>query len=649
MTDAQRCTSLYAIDYRPLDELRNEIRLLTVQKIASELKAEACSLEHTFSDGATVVCCTIEHVPLGEPPCYKGLSYCWGDRNDTRKIHVNGVEVQVTRNLESALRDLGRHESVCLWVDALCINQSDLDERGRQVLRMGDIYKNASETICWLGDEADNSSLAFDLIQILSRTNDGFESTQYEKVLMRLYRPSENHEYNTHWTAILLLFRRPYWARVWIIQEIVASSKVLVRCGSRCAMWEDLVKAVLSVPTAEGRSRVSVVSRVFSDLHGMTNVVSIDALRGITQEAKSKSEYISLLSALRRSTSALATIPSDKIYALLAITKDGQDLISHPTYTLSAEKICTMTTAAIIAATADLDIICYAEASPGRILPSWVPDWTKKLARETITGANAGREDLYKATGKSQGGEYLRIPHMGEFVKNGLVLKVRGFIVDVVHGLGAVDLDNGLVSDVDGLTNYGLIQPEPEQSRSQYGSETGIFRALWMSLVLGEREDKVGSSDFLNSLYVTQASDSEAIAENVNVAFESWYSANKSFEIHGRALKHWFRIFTADPNRPERSMNDLTDEESKFLEQISLATLNKRLLFTYEGYIGMAPYDTRKGDKICLLYGCRVPFVLRERTDGDFELVGEVYVHGIMKGEALTDENFEKLRDFCIH
>ena len=559
--------------------------------------------------------------------------------------------MQVTRNLDSALRELGRRESVCLWVDALCINQSDIDERGPQVLRMGNIYKNASETICWLGDEADNSFLAFDLIQILSSTNDGSESTQHEKVLTRLYRPSENHEYDAHWTAFRQLSRRSYWTRVWIIQEIVASKKVLVRCGSRCALWEDVVKALLSVPTVGGRSRLSVVSRNFPELPGNMNVVPMDALRGFTQEAKSKSEYISLLSAMHRSTKALATIPSDKIYGLLAITKDGQDLIPHPVYTLSAEEVCTMTTAAIIAAGADLDIICYAEASSRKVLPSWVPNWTEELALKSMTVANAGREDLYNATGKSQGGEYLRIPHTGEFLNNNLVLKVRGFVVDVVHGLGAIDLENGPIVNVDKPTNYGLIQPEPEQNRSQYGSETGISRALWMSLVLGERDDQVGGSDFLNSLYVTQAqaSDGKAISETVNVIFKSWYSINKAFEIHGRALSQWFRISTAVPSRPERDMNDLTDEELRFLEKIMLATMHKRLLFTHEGYIGMAPYDTMKGDKVCLLFGCRVPVVLRERTDGGFELIGEVYVHGIMKGEALTAKNHGKLRDFCIH
>ena len=354
-----------------------------------------------------------------------------------------------------------------------------------------------------------------------------------------------------------------------------------------------------------------------------------------------------------------ASTPNDKIYGLLAIAKDGQDLITHPDYELSAEEIYMTVTAAIIVASADLDIVCYTKASPRRTLPSWVPEWTKRVNLGSMTSNNAGREDFYNATGTMKGGEYLRMPHTGEFLNNGLVLKVRGFVLDLVNGLGAVelaavdtetvDLEETSPANVDEQQSCGLIQPEPEQNRSQYGSERGTFRALWMNLVLGERDDHADGSKLLNSPYVVQASNGKATAANVDVFIQHWYSINKTLEIHGRALSHWFKIFTVDPTRPERGMDGLTDEEATFLEDVVLATLHKRLLFTHEGYIGMAPHSSSKGDKVCLLLGCRVPVVLRERREGRYELVGEAYVHGVMKGEALTNENFEKLKDFCIH
>ena len=67
---------------------------------------------------------------------------------------------------------------------------------------------------------------------------------------------------------------------------------------------------------------------------------------------------------------------------------------------------------------------------------------------------------------------------------------------------------------------------------------------------------------------------------------------------------------------------------------------------TEGGYIGMAPNAARKGDRVCLLLGCRVPVLLRECEEGRYELIGGVY--GIMNGEALTEENHRNLQDFEI-
>ena len=652
--NTRKPASLYSFKYQPLDELRNEIRLLTVRNVDRNSNPEHCHLNHTSSDESSVVCCTLEHAPLSQPPSYKGLSYCWGDLDDPSTIHLNGAEVQVTQNLEAALRELARQRTERLWVDALCINQSDIVERGRQVLRMNDIYKTASETICWLGVENEDCPLAFDLINILAQPDD--DPAQYEDALTPLYRPSKNHEYEAHWKAFLRLFSRPYWRRVWIIQEIVASRKVRVQCGSYSVIWENLIAAANSVPTASKRSRITTVTRVFTpNIEHMMGIVSMNALRGIVQESKSKSEYVSLLNAMTRSNTALATILIDKVYALLAITKDGQDLIPHPDYTLSPEEICTTTTAAIITASADLDIICYAAPSHSMILPSWVPNWTERIFPIAMATQTAGCLDLYNATGRSKGDEYLRMPHTGKFLNECLILKARGFIVDVVNGLGPVDLDNGRPFEVDEETNYGLIQPESDRNSSPYGSEGELFTALWMSLVLGESvrdgdgDSEVTGSKLLNSLYVLQASHDSAIDDVMNESFRVWYSMNKKFEIYGRTLSQWLRVSTADPTKPERAMNDLTDEEVRFLEVIMLTSFHKRLMFTHEGYIGMAPHHARKGDIVCLLLGCRIPVVLRERKEGGFRLVGEAYVHGIMKGEAMTKDNEERSQDFCIH
>ncbi|MCJ1229251.1 hypothetical protein MMC12_005916 [Toensbergia leucococca] len=482
--------------------LRNEIRLITISGADDRSKSISCELEH---------------VSLDEPPPYKALSYCWGNPHIKRIIQVNGHDVQFTENLEAALRELRCQGPVCLWVDALCINQADFEERGRQVLRMGAIYATASETIAWLGSEADNSRLALDLIHILSRADvDGgdVDLSDIEEAMRPLYQPSVHGKFGDHWAALQLLYDRPYWRRIWIIQEIAFAPNVLIRCGSQQETWENIAKATIMIPTAGGRSRISVVINNFRNIAGMGPIITINILRGLTQEAEGRHQYRSLLNVLTRSNNSLATIPSDKIYGILAITKDAHNLVPAPDYKLSAEEVCRMTTTAIIRASQDLDIICYGRTYLCSNLPSWVPDWTKELPSTMIW--NKAGDDLFNATGSSVGTEYIRTQHIGNFLNDGLVLEAQGFVFDVINGLSAVELSFKWPTNVSEHTEYGLVQPD--QDRSPYRSEAGIFEALWKSLVLGSREYLSGASGFLNSLYVmASTSDSARLEEEFTV------------------------------------------------------------------------------------------------------------------------------------
>ena len=96
---------------------------------------------------------------------------------------ANSHEVQVTENLEDALREIRRHGDARLWVDAPCINQRDIEERSRQALRMVNIYANAVGTVAWLGKAADNNDLAWDLMHILC--NCDADKDTWERAMQR--------------------------------------------------------------------------------------------------------------------------------------------------------------------------------------------------------------------------------------------------------------------------------------------------------------------------------------------------------------------------------------------------------------------------------------------------------------------------------
>jgi hypothetical protein len=119
------------MEYQPLSG--DEIRLLTI---------------HPSPSDESPVCVSLHHASLAveenTASPYYALSYCWGDPTGKLDINLNGTQVAVTRNLHRALRRF-RSPSLArpIWVDALCINQQDTQERSVQVLRMRDLYLRA--------------------------------------------------------------------------------------------------------------------------------------------------------------------------------------------------------------------------------------------------------------------------------------------------------------------------------------------------------------------------------------------------------------------------------------------------------------------------------------------------------------------------
>jgi Heterokaryon incompatibility protein (HET) len=110
---------------------------------------------------------------------YRALSYCWEGSTKPATLYVDGIPVKIGQNLNCALHQLRTNLFYCtnllcscsddyrypatlerhitspelLWIDALCINQNDLEERSTQVAMMKDIYARAAEVVIWLGQE----------------------------------------------------------------------------------------------------------------------------------------------------------------------------------------------------------------------------------------------------------------------------------------------------------------------------------------------------------------------------------------------------------------------------------------------------------------------------------------------------------------
>ncbi|KAI3317667.1 heterokaryon incompatibility protein-domain-containing protein [Xylariaceae sp. AK1471] len=162
--------------------------------------------------------CHIFDCPLsdvGSTHLYEALSYTWGTEDNLRSIRLNNCDLPVGANLHAALSHLrDRYIERVIWIDAICINQRDLNEKGRQVQSMAKIYANANRVVVWLGEAAANSDQALEDIRIAAAK-----------------RPTKSSASETNQQAILTLLQRSWFQRIWVLQEVAAARYVLIKCG----------------------------------------------------------------------------------------------------------------------------------------------------------------------------------------------------------------------------------------------------------------------------------------------------------------------------------------------------------------------------------------------------------------------------------
>lgn len=253
--------------HKPLNSACTEIRLLTLKPSRSDSIPAINGINDRLiwffeSDHSVGIQCELATVSLSDAPAFAALSYVWGDPNDTVEILVNEQPVNVTRNLFVALRRLRRRywERLPIWIDAICINQSDDAEKAAQVSLMRQIYRRAQAVYMWLGDDdADFWSLemhvytglaAYDLykrslkpqeieVDGASQTGLGTSFKIIEVIATMGYGKEKR------WKAFRDLWERSYWSRAWILQECVLARDGWLLAGSKQLPLTDFYNAMV--------------------------------------------------------------------------------------------------------------------------------------------------------------------------------------------------------------------------------------------------------------------------------------------------------------------------------------------------------------------------------------------------------------------
>lgn len=593
-------------------------------------------LEVLPGKGTEVLRCRVIRAGLKNPPIFNALSYTW-DNSPVRKtrqvvlaetIFLNDRSCLITPNLLSALRFYRENYSDPLWVDYLCINQSNLQERGRQVLNMRRIYEQCQKVFVWLGREANDSTLA---IEFLGTIYDEASKTASADFIVRSILSGN---FVREWKALNHFWKRPYWMRTWVIQEQAVSKRIEAACGPQRLNWKVLYWFTSAITKAISLGLLdSCLPKVREQgfklkVKVIHHLLNLQKLR--TETARGK--RLHLLSVLDSTRRALASDDRDKIYGILSFVQDETTLVPRPDYTCPVQKVYQSLVLAYIDKYQNLDIIVQASASkklPG--LPSWTPDWSdeKRISRLNRRHSHVG---LFHAAGDSTASI---IPSPVEEI-----LICEGFSIDTVDTTGYCLLD----------TSENPERSQSENATSIYADDEAIFSAIWRTLLgsvryfstsaFGKAPEVMGQvflqkcrdyeNVFLNKDH-PQYDPNKDIHPNISI-FELWYHKNRSLKIAGRSISEW---------ASERLESAWADEENIILNASFERTMKKKLygrklITTEKGYISLAPQAADSGDKVCVLFGCSTPVILRSLAADKFRFIGECYVHGIMEGEAMA-------------
>ncbi len=310
--------------------------------------------------------CSLENFPMAPGP-WESLSYTWGTGTETEEIWINGLDRLVTSNLAAFLRRRrDQTVSVQLWIDAICINQADPKEKEQQVPLMGMIYAASSLLNIWLGPEHNDSDIAMDELLCLG------SGSPYEKMPILSGRTLK---------ALEALLNRPWWSRVWILQEVLFGAmgiklgRARVWCGSKSVSWINVTVAAVRIQSHKDDMR--------QYFPAIENILCLESLRDQAQNLITATnpivEWEAILDLVTRFRRFQATNPRDKIYALLGMIFKQSGRPSRaiqPSYTSSVKDVFTSFAVDMLQKSSDLRILRQCSSAMIEGLPSWAPDWS---------------------------------------------------------------------------------------------------------------------------------------------------------------------------------------------------------------------------------------------------------------------------------
>ena len=376
---------------------KDAIRLICLHPCDDLEASVECSLIHTSLSG-------YRH-DFGGDFHYIAISYVWGDPNDLRLISINEKGLYITASLESALRHIreGRG-SFHVWADGVCINQKDVHDRNQQVRLMGDIYSAATHTIIFLGKSSQKCDA------VLKRSNPvGKWDTPAKRLPVGQFERVIEEE----------ILTRPWFNRVWILQELFLSQVPWLQCGKSLVRWNVFCERVIASESMLWTPKSRLV------LENMSNNRKefIFANESSLGQPENPGQFLFEILSMRRACGV--SDPRDMIYAHLGLagaTIVNAIAIDYDKTVCQVYEDIALLLLRWITVNELLNVVENVQPENRRFsCPSWVPDWTTPhlLAKNKFIRPylSSGRNFHYRhkgfKTSKYGNGWYsLAVPHI---------------------------------------------------------------------------------------------------------------------------------------------------------------------------------------------------------------------------------------------
>jgi len=598
-------------------------------------------------NGLNSLQCELRTLNVDTNLAYIALSYTWGDSGDRATIELGNSQIHAQRNLVEALRSLYDLGHRLVWADALCINQTDLAERGVQVSLMRNIFERAQEVLIWLDTVSDRGLVPEPLLGLLcaDHVDTACFLSKAEVVMqdMRSYAVLRN------------LLKSRYWQRAWIIQEIAVASRVHVILADHKIPWSNLSILASTLMSVLAMTDHDSIARLSSDMDmddeladGVAWLFSLDVIR--TQKGTS------LLNILNISAGSKQREDIDVLYSKLGLAFDTSQLIQRPDYSKTCREVFVELALNYIREKRSLKVICCANLQSLKFekdlhitslgLPSWIPDWRQIQEFSFISMISVTSPELIFCAAGEREADLRLLPHadIETLVVEGFIYDVCGTSPDLLprpyppttspvsplDATEAMEVTASFCRTV--LANHFLITdwscaevlPPRELLLFQQ-----LLRQYYEQGIVPEQPSLGRSGD-------------TSYFEKVPSMFDTW----ASLTIHGRSVKEW--ILACDlPSF--KTGTDRGKSVQRLVHSFRHVLGHSRVVEGARAGIALVPRRTSPGDKICVLSGCEFPMLLRE-SQGRHTVIGCCYVDGIMHGEAMRQYTAQGsvFEEFCL-